>query len=371
LIRQPLTPLAGAVGVNVETLASSLSPVKSSFALPITSGHESADVRWTLAFRRGNSSPDAISDRLLVSCSITQEKSKALPMSDKGSGKSVSRSPKDSVLAFDVYPASVRVMRPAPDHCKDNVAPDRTGSELMGFSKKSKSRLRFLAANSADHIQSQFCLTYADDFPNDGKLCKKHLNLFLVNLRYHFPDLKYIWVGEFQTRGAPHFHMFLNLPVTQDNQEIMASLWHKIAGVSQEKHAKFHNHPKNFIPWDMGNGSYLCKYLDKDHQKQIPEGFESFGRWWGNSQNIKPVAKTVTADELNLFVSDAVKKSGGVMTGSVPQFLVRTLCKYQSKVNRSKWAVKRSQTMTVLTGAKVFNQALEYQESISWGRWEK
>jgi hypothetical protein len=36
----------------------------------------------------------------------------------------------------------------------------------------------------------------------------------------------------------------------------------------------------------MFTGSYLCKYLDKQHQKAIPEGFRCFGRWWGNSRKL-------------------------------------------------------------------------------------
>ena len=269
----------------------------------------------------------------------------------------------DACYSFDVYPVSVKVNRPPALHLKDNVAPDRSSTTLHGFSKKSRSRLRFIAANSASHITSQFCMTYADYWPINGRECKRHLNLFLNDLRLKFSSVKYIWIGEFQTRGAPHFHLFTDLAVTFDNQARLSNIWHRVAGVSQRKHLAVHTHAKNFIPWDMGNGSYLCKYLDKEHQKHIPKGFGSFGRWWGNSSNLKPVADTVSVSELDLFLSDAYNaQTGELYTDSVPQYLIRTLVKYQSKNNKSKWAIKRSQSMTVLTGASVFNQSLEYLE---------
>jgi len=290
----------------------------------------------------------------LVSCSISPEKHK------------------DSCESFLVYPKSVKVVRPSYGYHKAPIIPDRTNTQLQGFSNKSKSRLRFLAANSADHISSQFCLTYADYWPINGREAKKQLNRFLEKLRYRFPDIKYIWVGEFQTRGAPHFHLFSNIPVTEENRFILGDAWHKIAGVSIEKHKKFHIHEKNFIPWDMGNGAYLCKYLDKAHQKQIPEGFSAFGRWWGNSSNLKLTPEEVSRQELDLFISDATdQETGEIFVDSAPQYLVRTLIKYQKKNNRSKWAVKRNQTMTVLTGAGVFNQTLSYLESQSKGRFKK
>lgn len=298
----------------------------------------------------------------LVSCAISPEKPKA-------SSGSV---PKDSLEKFLVYPKSVKLVRPAADHLSSSTPPDRSGSSLQGFSQKSKSRLRFLAANSADHISSQFCMSYADVWPINGREAKRDLNRFLERCRYRFKDLKYIWIGEFQTRGAPHFHLFLSLPVTAENHEFLAGAWHDIAGVSQAKHERVHLHTKNFIPWDMGTGSYLCKYLDKAHQKQIPVGFSGFGRWWGNSSNIKPVPVEIHGQELELFLSDSVNvNTGEILIDSAPQFLIRTCIKYQKKVNRSPWAVKRSQSMTVLTGAAVFRQALQYLELQSKRRFEK
>ena len=356
----------------MKTVTSSSRPVNTPRFLlhPITSGFEPMSVRWSLPFRRGNPSPDAICDRLLVSCAISRPKAKASSGSkERGSGKFV---PRDSLESFLVYPKSVKLVRPASVHLLNATPPDRSGSSLQGFSQKSKNRLRFLAANSADHISSQFCMSYGDVWPIHGRECKRQLDVFLKSLRKKFPSLMYIWIGEFQSRGAPHFHFFSNLSVSQDNHDFLSAAWHEIAGVSSEKHERVHIHSKNFIPWDMGTGSYLCKYLDKAHQKQIPVGFSGFGRWWGNSSNIKPVPVEIHGQELELFLSDSVNvNTGEVLIDSAPQFLIRTCIKYQKKVNRSPWAVKRSQSMTVLTGAAVFRQALQYLELQSKRRFEK
>lgn len=335
------------------------------YKLPLTSGHESMDVRWSLPYRLGNPSENVIQDRMLVTCPISQTLPNPSPVK-KG------LSPKETATTFEVYSRSVKVKRETRKHLENQISPDRSGTQLLGFSKGSKSRLRFMAVNAADHIKSQFCMTYADDFPNDGRTCKGHLNGFLTVLRKRFDDLKYMWIGEFQTRGAPHFHLFSSLPVTAENHKILSDAWHKIAGVSEEKHRRFHNHSKNFIAWDMGTGSYLVKYLDKEHQKQIPEGFSNFGRWWGNSRNLKALpVNVVSVDEAHFYSDSANYETGEVFTDDVPQFLIRTLIKYQLKKGGKGWSVKRHQTMTSLFGAAIFNRVFDYQMTLAKRRYLK
>lgn len=56
-------------------------------------------------------------------------------------------------------------------------------SKIMGFSKRSSKRLRFLVRNSQDVWKKLIDLTYPEDFPLDGSRSKKHLNAFLQWLR--------------------------------------------------------------------------------------------------------------------------------------------------------------------------------------------
>ncbi len=182
----------------------------------------------------------------------------------------------------------------------DSTPPDRTATKLEGFSNKSKSGLRYLAANATFPLISQLALTYHESWPTDGRECKKHLNAFLQYLRRNFPDIYYLWIMEFQTRNAPHFHLFLTVQPDQHTWEKLAAAWVRITGGTIE--AEWWHGPKrgeNWISWDMGTAGYLAKYLDKDSQKVVPEGYSNFGRFWGNSRILKPIPLAIPLEELD------------------------------------------------------------------------
>jgi len=323
-------------------------PGQPQYTTPITSGYESLDVRWTVPYRLGNPRKDTVNDtpgRPLVYSSISH------PPTPRASSEKTT----DHANRIDLYTTSVRLIRPKSNHTGNKVAPNRTGTTLQGFSDKSRANLKFMAANSRDIIKTQFCMTYKENWPTTGKALKAHLNLFLNAARKKNPGFEYIWIGEFQTRGAPHFHLFSNLEHTKKNHRMLSDIWHRIAGYSRKDHAKFHAHPKNFIPWDMGTGNYLCKYLDKLHQKCIPDGFTNFGRWWGNSRNLKPrIIDEISRDEVNLFCPD-------------PQGwtkLVRTLGRYHEKTYSKSTVRSGSNSRLILTGSKITQQM--YKHLMKW-----
>lgn len=187
---------------------------------------------------------------------------------------------------LEIFPRSVRVVRPETGN-RDATPPDRSGSVLSGFSAKSRSRLRFAAVNALPVLCSQFGLTYHNAWPTDGRLCKRHLHAFLVTLRRLAPSVRYLWLLEFQRRNAPHFHLFLTIPPDRELQDRLAAAWVRITGGTPEA-LSFHRHDNNWVPWVINNGSYLCKYLDKEAQKSIPDGYSNFGRFWGNSSDLVP-----------------------------------------------------------------------------------
>jgi hypothetical protein len=98
-----------------------------------------------------------LSDGLLVNSSISQQ------------------NPLDPVYEYEFYKVSLRVKRPKIPITFRHQLPDRTGTTLDGFSDKSRSRLRFVSANSSDVIQTQFCMTYGDVWPINGKSLKSDL----------------------------------------------------------------------------------------------------------------------------------------------------------------------------------------------------
>ncbi len=190
----------------------------------------------------------------------------------------------------------VKKSHPAPANAKRG-----NREKIFEFSASSRRRLLFVCRNSGNHIKSQFCLTYHDVWPDDGKEVKKHLNHFLTLLRRQFPGVHYLWVFEFQERGAPHIHLFSSLPPTEDNRMMLAHNWSRIVG-GTESHLRFHCHKRNMIRWNMRSGKYLTKeYLAKSVQKGVPANFQNVGRFWGCSRNMKPEFQVVAPDDVLEF----------------------------------------------------------------------
>lgn len=262
---------------------------------------------------------------------------------------------KTKVLGFNVWRSSLRII-------KDFQSKGQVGGGLRGeidsFSSASKRRLRHVAANCFPELITQFCLTYHGTF-KQGDEVKKDLDKFLKCMRRTYPGFKYLWILEFQTRGFPHFHLFFN--VRHDTPGLLKYIgetWSRIAEPESEQHLKFHSDPRNLIPWDMGTGSYLTKYLDKEHQKIVPEMYENVGRFWGASKGLVPPPTTY---EIGEFTERFDKMEMNRETGEIyckvetENFLMRAIKNYhQSKLSRYK---KKSRVMTAATSFMVAGAA--------------
>jgi hypothetical protein len=262
---------------------------------------------------------------------------------------------------IELYRQTIRVKRPF--NGKIPETPDRNGTELQGFSDKSKGRLRFTATNAGHHLTSQFCLTYHNLWPIDGREFKRQVNLFLTRVRQRFKVVNYLWVAEFQSRGCPHLHLYSSIPVSPENHEFLASTWHSIADPDSADHLTWHRHVHTFTPWQMFTGSYLCKYLDKSHQKAIPAGFRSFGRWWGNSRKLVEDPEIITPEEIDAELSDEAidTETGEILEErKATVWLLRQVGRYHEHKNRRSWFRKTHRTTSALTGAPIFRQLLDY-----------
>jgi hypothetical protein len=272
-----------------------------------------------------------------------------------------------SIESFELYPRTVKVKRSFSGDCPE--PPERTGSQIQGFSDKSKGRLRFVATNSGHLIKTQFCMTYGDVWPLNGRVLKADFNRFRAAVKKHFPDLAYIWIAEFQTRGCPHYHFYSNIPRTNENHATLARIWHRIAGYDQAKHHAVHMHRRNFIEWDMGTGSYLCKYLDKEAQKYIPEGFKGMGRWWGNSRGIVPQPDNIDAEWLDTNYSyEYLDYQTGEFTEFIPsKWIMRQIGRYQEKQFKKRrrcWFRRTTRSTQSLTGSPIFERLLQYLQQL-------
>jgi len=208
--------------------------------------------------------------------------------------------------------------------------PDYTDRNVRGkidsFSAGSRRRLKFLAGNVEGDFY-QMALTYHNDFPIDGRQTKSDLKKFRARLSKTCPDLRYLWILEFQERGAPHYHFFVDT-TGYDNEGLrlyIADAWTQRPGISQESVA-WHHHKSNWMPWQMHDGQYLTKYLDKQKQKLVPPEFHDVGRFWGKSRSLR-VVNPVFIDTFTLTNSILSKKS-------VDLFVKRAVNGYLTSIHR-------------------------------------
>jgi hypothetical protein len=96
-----------------------------------------------------------------------------------------------------------------------------------------------------------------------------------------------LWFLEFQTRGAPHFHLVLwgtNLRGI-DLDEVKPALskaWVKIVDhPDPEQRAKHLQAGTRLEFLRERHFGYAVAYASKPHQKQVPEGYAKPGRFWG------------------------------------------------------------------------------------------
>lgn len=132
---------------------------------------------------------------------------------------------------------------------------------------------RLVLCNFEYHQCTMLTLTYAENMQDVAK-AKKDFNLFMKRLRYHLgiDFLPYIYVIEFQDRGACHFHAILGSPFIDFN--LLTSVW----GFGHIWIAKINN--------NIHLANYICKYLSKDFIDVRLAGF----RAWQSSRGLrKPI----------------------------------------------------------------------------------
>jgi hypothetical protein len=261
-----------------------------------------------------------------------------------------------------LYPCSLRVKRKTVQAAPPEP-PDRTGQNISGFTLKSKSRLRFAAVNAFPQLISQFGLTYHDQAPTDGRIAKRHLNAWLTYLRRRIPGIGYLWIMEFQSRGAAHFHVFLTIPPSDRIRHDISAAWVRITAGTPEQ-MRCHDHSKNWIPWEIRSAGYLAKYLDKDAQKTIPDGYSNFGRFWGNSTDLVPDAIRIPLDTIE---EESTNPATGEIHGSSVQ-VIRWLGRLAEKQTNgySRFRTRaQAGSYTILQGAPAYRQIERYLHNLA------
>lgn len=215
------------------------------------------------------------------------------------------------VIGLVHYPGGVIVRR----GCSLNLSQVRylhKRGKILMVTRRSMNKLALLVKSTEVRFLSVMTLTYGANYPLDGKMVKRHLNHFLITAKRHYGDFEYVWIIEFQERGAPHFHICTTLkPPVFDELWRFAQIWAGISvpfigfysGLNLDRGRLFnsglinthnasinvHSHPKSWeaLRKSDGFGRYMAKYANKLRQKEVPEIYSNIGRFWGASRGVK------------------------------------------------------------------------------------
>ena len=171
-----------------------------------------------------------------------------------------------------VYRRDVRVSRVVPRSGPPRSSVSSRG-KITRFSVKSQNNLRFIARNLKP-LGVLLTLTYPSEFPCDGNVVKRDWAAMRKWLCRR--GLGGLQVLEFHERGAPHIHAYLSGRV--DKKEV-AEAWYRIVGSGDLKHLAAGTRIEKLRKMNAMS-MYVVKYISKERQKQVPEGFENVGRFW-------------------------------------------------------------------------------------------
>lgn len=175
---------------------------------------------------------------------------------------------------------------------------NRKGRKGKGLNNKTRARkdtlikarnniIRIVSTNT--DFKTFLTLTYADNM-QDLKKSKEHLDYFFKKLKKDYKDLKFIYVLEFQERGAIHYHLLININLVKAYKG-KKSKEHK--EIENKFNKKYWN--RGFIDLKALNNSngaakYLASYLVKDLIDKDLQGT----RVYSYSRNVdKPIIETL------------------------------------------------------------------------------
>lgn len=174
--------------------------------------------------------------------------------------------------------------------------------KITELSRKSLSRLAFLARESGTMFNSLLTLTYGAISPRDGRQLKVELNRALMYLRRKH-SAQYIWFLEFTKRQIPHVHILLDHAPSLVDRFYLAEYWANGVAINwptdlgisfteqvniRNKMFSVHFHKKawEILRTDRGAARYVTKYATKIEQKAVPGHFQDVGRFWGASREV-------------------------------------------------------------------------------------
>ena len=206
---------------------------------------------------------------------------------------------------LEIYKYSIaqEIGRPSNNH---------TGRRGKGITNKEKNRREVLnrarnsiirLVNSNSDMTTFITLTYAANMKN-LTISKDHIKKFTKDIRKDYDNFKYLYVLEFQQRGAIHYHMICNIPI-----DIETAKTHEYKPQAQkdlENHFRVKYWPYGFVDIrnlrEEGNtniGLYVSVYLVEDLYKLDLQG----SKCYGYSRNLlRPKEETMMVHVSNIDI---------------------------------------------------------------------
>ncbi len=141
--------------------------------------------------------------------------------------------------------------------------------KINAFSDNSCKRLKFQLRNTVHLFDGMVALTYPADFPYDGKIVKRDLDV--MRKRVARRGMAALWVLEFQGRGAPHMHVLVKGKV---NKQWLSRAWYEIVGSGDEKHLRAGTTYQHIV--DDGDGAGLFNIYISHRSNVVLKSCEVF-----------------------------------------------------------------------------------------------
>ena len=191
-----------------------------------------------------------------------------------------------------------------------SVPPDREPPEredIREWTVLSRKRLLWLINNCMVQWHTLLTVTYPETWPLIGRVSQVHLANLLRSLKRKHPGLLYLWVREYQKRGAQHFHILLTCrPAHAPDMRYRHADGTKGKGAWGWRSAhrwisrRWQESIGNFgssagylagCRWELlehadGGARYISQYAQKKEQKIVPDETILPGRWWGHSRAV-------------------------------------------------------------------------------------
>lgn len=203
----------------------------------------------------------------------------------------------------------------------------RDGEEGDDVEKNRKDTARRRYQAIIDRANSNFdvdyakfvTLTYAENM-QDIEQAAVDLNRWLMKVRRKCGKVRYLWVMEFQKRGAIHYHLLLDYQPIIPWQWLQDSWPHGDAGIKAIRHVD-------------NVGAYIAKYMAKLDDRRL-DGHRAFG-----------CSRNMVEPEI-ITGLEAVKIARYLEERHSPAYVAAYTGEYVGEVQQSSYNLKRTETIT-------------------------